>query len=81
MTAPYRAATLTKNLKLEKQGLEIGPLGKPIVITQISCKRASIPRITISNTVVSNAVPSVGPRAQLFLTGDAFTSRESKVLL
>lgn len=31
MTAPYRAATLTKNLKLEKQGLEICPLDKPIV--------------------------------------------------
>ncbi len=32
MTAPFdRAATLTKNLKLEKQGLEIGPLDKPIV--------------------------------------------------
>jgi hypothetical protein len=32
MTAPFdRAATLTKNLKLEKQGLEIGPLARPIV--------------------------------------------------
>ncbi len=32
MAAPFdRAATLTKNLKLEKQGLEIGPLDKPIV--------------------------------------------------
>jgi hypothetical protein len=32
MTAPFdRAATLTKNLELEKQGLEIGPLDKPIV--------------------------------------------------
>ena len=32
MTAPFdRAATLTKNLKLEKQGLEIGPLHKPII--------------------------------------------------
>ncbi|UQX10570.1 class I SAM-dependent methyltransferase [Candidatus Mycobacterium methanotrophicum] len=32
MTAPFdRAAMLTKNLKLEKQGLEIGPLHKPIV--------------------------------------------------
>ena len=32
MTAPFdRAATLTKNLKLEKRGLEIGPLDKPIV--------------------------------------------------
>ena len=32
MTATFdRAATLTKNLKLEKQGLEIGPLDAPIV--------------------------------------------------
>ena len=32
MTAPFdRAAILTKNLKLEKQGLEIGPLARPIV--------------------------------------------------
>ena len=32
MTAPFdRVAMLTKNLKLEKQGLEIGPLHKPIV--------------------------------------------------
>jgi hypothetical protein len=32
MTAPFdRAATLTRNLKLEKQGLEIGPLDKPVV--------------------------------------------------
>lgn len=32
MSAPFdRAATLIKNLKLEKQGLEIGPLDKPIV--------------------------------------------------
>lgn len=32
MTAPFdRAAILTKNLELEKQGLEIGPLDKPIV--------------------------------------------------
>jgi SAM-dependent methyltransferase len=32
MTASFdRAATLTKNLKLQKQGLEIGPLDKPIV--------------------------------------------------
>jgi SAM-dependent methyltransferase len=32
VTIPFdRAATLTKNLKLEKQGLEIGPLARPIV--------------------------------------------------
>lgn len=32
MTASYdRTAILTKNLKLEKRGLEIGPLDKPIV--------------------------------------------------
>ncbi len=32
MTAPFdRVAMLIKNLKLEKQGLEIGPLHKPIV--------------------------------------------------
>ena len=32
MTALFdRAATLTKNLQLEKQGLEIGPLDKPVV--------------------------------------------------
>ncbi|WP_156748564.1 bifunctional 2-polyprenyl-6-hydroxyphenol methylase/3-demethylubiquinol 3-O-methyltransferase UbiG, partial [Mycobacterium sp. E3198] len=32
MTAPFdRVAMLTKNLKLEEQGLEIGPLHKPIV--------------------------------------------------
>lgn len=32
MTAPFdRVATLTKNLDLKKQGLEIGPLDKPIV--------------------------------------------------
>ena len=32
MTVPFdRVATLTKNLKLEKQGLEIGPLHKPII--------------------------------------------------
>jgi len=69
MTAPFdRAATLTKNLRLEKQGLEIGPLDKPIVPEK-------------GTTVLYADHLPTRPRAEPFLTGDALTSRESKVLL